>query len=118
MYKTPSEKDFFGQPCLTPDCDGELIKIEVHDECGKLTTLQGDRLKEKFEEEENQPKGKSRLKREPEKTANQMRKCGKQQKKKSEIEQLPVSSSPSPKGEAEQSANKPCLDLTTYPVRF
>ena len=107
-----------GQPCLTPDCDGVLIKIEVYGKCGKVTTLQVDKLKEKLEEEENQKREESRLKRELEKRAKPIRKCGNQQKKKSEVEQLPASSSPSPKGEAELSATKPCLDLTTYPVRF
>ena len=118
MYKTPSEKDFLGHPCLPPDCDGVLIKIEVHDEEGKVKILQDDWLIEKLEEEENQKRKESRLKRELEKKLKPVRKCGSQQKKKSEIEQLPASSSPPPKGEAEQSANKPCLDLTTYPVRF
>ena len=116
MYKTPSEKDFFGQPCLTPDCDGELIKIEVHDECGNVKTLQGDKLKDKVEDEGK--KQKDRLKRELEKKAKPIRKFGKQQQKKSEIERLPVGSSPSPKVEAVQSATKPCLDLSTFPVRF
>merc|ERR1712127_532370 len=25
--KTPSERDFFGSPCFTPDCDGVIIRI-------------------------------------------------------------------------------------------
>ena len=116
MYKTPSEKDFFGQPCLTPDCDGVLEKIEVHDECGNVKTLQGDKFKDKLEDEGKKQKNEYRLKRELEK--KKPIKIGKQKKKKSEIEQLPVDSRPSPNGEAEQSATKPCLDLSTFPVRF
>ena len=117
MYKTPTEKDFFGQPCLTPDCDGVLEKIEVHDECGNVKTLQGDKFKDKLEDEGKKQKNEYRLKSELEKK-KKPKKIGKQKKKKSEIEQLPVDSRPSPNGEAEQSATKPCLDLSTFPVRF
>ena len=27
--KTPTEKDFFGQKCFTPDCEGVIIKIQI-----------------------------------------------------------------------------------------
>ena len=33
-------KDFFGRPCLTPDCDGILVRIEIHNESEKIRTLQ------------------------------------------------------------------------------
>lgn len=37
LTKIPTEKDFFGQPCFTPDCTGIIIKIEIVDEQnGKL----------------------------------------------------------------------------------
>ena len=70
-----------------------------------------------MEDEGKKQKNEYRLKRELEKKKKPI-KFGKQQKKKSEIERLSVGSSPSPKVEAEQSATKPCLDLSTFPVRF
>merc|ERR1712050_197318 len=32
--KTPSEKDFFGRPCFTPDCEGVIIKIQIFESDG------------------------------------------------------------------------------------
>ena len=56
------------------------------------------------------------MKREVEKKPKTKGKYGNQLK--SETEQLPVNSSRSSKGEAGQNATKPCLDLTSFPVRF
>merc|ERR1711874_522495 len=81
LTKTPSEKDFFGQPCFTPDCAGVIKTIEINDECGKVTILQDLKLIEKLDEEEKRHKEEARQKREKEEEEKRIRKLEEKLKK-------------------------------------
>ena len=78
--KVPTEKDFLGQPCFTPDCSGTFIKIDVYDEDGHCHAIED--LKQKLlEEEERRRKEEIRFKREEE-AKNKMKNENKKKKKK------------------------------------
>ena len=50
--KIPSEKDFFGKKCLTPDCGGIILKVQIIDSMDFMTrTIEDKRLIEKLEKE-------------------------------------------------------------------
>merc|ERR1712015_376518 len=103
LTKIPTEKDFFGQPCFTPDCTGIIIKIEIVDEQnGKTTTLQDIKLNEKLDEEDKKRKEEARVKREREDEERRVRKLEEKLKKKSKEK----SSSKKPKEEESNSSNK------------
>merc|ERR1712179_478003 len=54
--KTPTEKDFFGLNCFTPDCEGLIIKIQIYDAYGEVKTLEDKKLMDKIESEERDKK--------------------------------------------------------------
>ena len=58
LTKLPTERDFFGKECFTPDCGGRIFKIEVHDQDGSCSCF-GD----KTLEEERDKKKEAKLKR-------------------------------------------------------
>ena len=49
--KIPTEKDFCGQKCFTPDCEGIIIKIQIVDAMESMT-IENKRLNERLEQEE------------------------------------------------------------------
>ena len=50
--KIPSEKDFCGQICLTPDCGGIILKVQIIDSMEfMMRTIEDKRLIEKLEKE-------------------------------------------------------------------
>jgi hypothetical protein len=53
LTKLPTERDFFGKECFTPDCGGLIYKIEIHEQDGNLNCLGGDKT---LEEERDRKK--------------------------------------------------------------
>ena len=50
--RTPSEKDFCGTQCLTPDCEGLILKVQIYDSMDYMTrTVEDRKLKEKLGKE-------------------------------------------------------------------
>merc|ERR1719186_2506402 len=67
LAKVPTEKDFLGQACLTPDCDGAIVNIGIfEDPLSKVTNIQDDKLIEKLEVDERKSKEEARMKKERE----------------------------------------------------
>jgi len=64
--KVPSDKDLLGQPCLTPDCAGLLVKILIYDHNGCTVTLEDGKLVKKIEEDKRKEKAMAKAKREGE----------------------------------------------------
>ena len=79
--KSPTEKDFFGQSCFTPDCEGIIIRIEIFDCYGEVKTLEDKKLFEKIEYDERIKKEEERKKREREAKEAQQRKLDERSKK-------------------------------------
>jgi len=79
--KTPTEKDFFGLNCFTPDCDGVIIKIQIYDSYGDIKTLEDKKLMEKIESEEKVKKEEEKRRREKEAKDTQQRKLEEKIKK-------------------------------------
>merc|ERR1719319_2214601 len=52
LSKSATEKDFFGHSCFTPDCtDSIIIKVEIIEENGTITTLKNNKPIEKLYKE-------------------------------------------------------------------
>ena len=64
--QVPSDKDLLGQPCLTPDCEGLLVKILIYDHNGWTVTLEDGKLVKKIEEDKRKEKALAKAKREGE----------------------------------------------------
>jgi len=80
--KTPTEKDFFGLKCFTPDCEGLIIRIQIFDSYGDCKTLEDKKLLEKIENEEKTKKEEERKKKEKDAKENQQRKLEERKKNK------------------------------------
>ena len=39
--KLPTEKDLLGRECPTPDCEGEVCRIDIYDQAGEVHTIEG-----------------------------------------------------------------------------
>ena len=51
--KIPSERDFFGKRCFTPDCGSIIIKIIIYESCdGDPKVIEDKKLNEKIEQED------------------------------------------------------------------
>eukprot|EP00092_Neocalanus_flemingeri_P039096 GFUD01042557.1.p1 GENE.GFUD01042557.1~~GFUD01042557.1.p1 ORF type:complete len:1549 (-),score=469.67 GFUD01042557.1:273-4919(-) len=72
--KTPTEKDFFGLTCFTPDCEGLIIKIQIYDSNGDVKTLEDKKLMDRIENEEKIKKEEERKKKEKDAKEHQQRK--------------------------------------------
>merc|ERR1712059_217999 len=75
--KSPSEKDFFGRPCFTPDCEGLIIKIQIFESDGhetKIKELEDKKLIEKIETDEKINKKEEKEKKEKEEKEKSNRK--------------------------------------------
>eukprot|EP00090_Calanus_glacialis_P031446 TRINITY_DN5190_c0_g1_i2.p1 TRINITY_DN5190_c0_g1~~TRINITY_DN5190_c0_g1_i2.p1 ORF type:complete len:1519 (-),score=592.62 TRINITY_DN5190_c0_g1_i2:152-4708(-) len=79
--KTPTEKDFFGLTCFTPDCEGVIIKIQIFDSYGDVKTLEDKKLMEKIESEERIKKEEEKKKKDKEVKETQQRKLEERIKK-------------------------------------
>jgi len=79
--KTPTEKDFFGLTCFTPDCEGIIIKIQIYDSYGDVKTLEDKKLMEKIESEERIKKEEDKRKKEKEAKDSSQRKLEERIKK-------------------------------------
>jgi len=79
--KTPTEKDFFGLKCFTPDCEGLIIKIQIYDSNGENKTLEDKKLMDKLEMEEKIKKDEEKKKKEKDVKENQLRKMEEKIKK-------------------------------------
>jgi len=90
--RTPTEKDFFGMTCFTPDCDGIIIKIQIYDAYGDFKTLEDKKLLEKIENEEKIRKEEEKKKKEKEIKEQQMRKLEEKKKNKKRKERNKSSS--------------------------
>lgn len=49
LARPPTERDFFGKECFTPDCVGLIYKIMVYEQDGSFTTLQDKAVEEELE---------------------------------------------------------------------
>jgi len=79
--KTPTEKDFFGLNCFTPDCEGVIIKIQIYDAYGEVKTLEDKKLMDKIESEERNKKEEERKRKDKEAKDAQQRKLEEKIKK-------------------------------------
>ena len=65
--KIPSEKDFFGKECFTPDCGSIIIKIIIFESCdGDPKIIEDKKLNEKIELEELMKKNAEKSRKEKE----------------------------------------------------
>ena len=66
--KIPSEKDFCGKVCLTPDCEGIIIKILIYETQygGEPKVIEDKKLNERLEQQESMRKEAERSRREKE----------------------------------------------------
>ena len=62
--RTPSERDFFGSPCFTPDCGSSIVRILITDQNGKVKTLDNEKIIAKLELDEKKMKEEEKRKRE------------------------------------------------------
>ena len=80
------DKDVLGRTCLTPDCDGIILKVEIYDQVGNVHVSEDTKLMERLKEEERKRREEERQRREEElkttKTKNDDKK-GRKKKKKS-----------------------------------
>jgi hypothetical protein len=58
--KLPTERDFFGKSCFTPNCGGIIYKIEIHEQDGSVNSLL-----DRAAEEERERKKELKQRREP-----------------------------------------------------
>jgi len=79
--KTPTEKDFFGLNCFTPDCEGIIIKIQIYDAYGEVKTIEDKKLMEKIESEERNKREEEKRRKEKEAKDAQQRKLEEKIKK-------------------------------------
>merc|ERR1712227_458393 len=61
--KVPTERDFFGLPCLTPDCEGVIIRIEIVNSMD-TKIIEDKKLIERLEKEEIEKKEAEKLEKE------------------------------------------------------
>ena len=65
--KIPSEKDFFGKQCFTPDCGSIIIKIIIFESCdGEPKVIEDKKINEKIELEEIKKKNAEKTRKEKE----------------------------------------------------
>ena len=83
IIKTPTEKDFFGLPCLTPDCEGIIVKFLIYDtQHGDPKVIEDKKLNERLEQEESLRKEAERSRREKEASEYHQKNIKKKTKKK------------------------------------
>ena len=80
--KLPTEKDFLGRECPTPDCAGTIVRVEVHDQHGDILPIEDNKLVRRIEEEERRRKEEERAKREEQLKARSKNDQKKKKKKK------------------------------------
>jgi hypothetical protein len=56
LTKVPTERDFFGKECFTPDCGGRIYRIEIHDQDGTCACLEDKSVEEEREKKKNEAK--------------------------------------------------------------
>lgn len=54
--KSPSERDFCGQPCFTPDCGSLIVKILITDGYNEVKVVDNKKILQEIEEEERKEK--------------------------------------------------------------
>ena len=62
--KSPSERDFCGQPCFTPDCGSLIVKILITDGYNEVKVVDNKKILQEIEEEERKEKELERQKKE------------------------------------------------------
>ena len=60
--KSPSERDFCGQPCFTPDCGSKIVRILMTDSYNEVKVVENKKIVQEIEEEERKEKELERLK--------------------------------------------------------
>jgi hypothetical protein len=45
---TTTEKDFISRQCLTPDCEGIIIKVEIHNQIDEVKIIEDAKLMERY----------------------------------------------------------------------
>ena len=64
--KSPSERDFCGQPCFTPDCGSLIVKILITDSYNEVKVVDNKKILQEIEEEERKEKELERRQKEQE----------------------------------------------------
>merc|ERR1719237_1852069 len=62
--KSPSERDFCGQPCFTPDCGSLIVKILITDGYNEVKVVGNKKILQEIEEEERKEKEQERRQKE------------------------------------------------------
>ena len=62
--KSPSERDFCGQPCFTPDCGSLIVKILITDGYNEVKVVDNKKILQEIEEEERKEKEQERRQKE------------------------------------------------------
>ena len=62
--KSPSERDFCGQPCFTPDCGSLIVKILITDGYNEVKVVDNKKILQEIEEEERKEKESERRQKE------------------------------------------------------
>ncbi len=48
LSKLPTEKDFIGRQCVTPDCEGVSIRVEIYNQDGDVHNVEDAKLMERL----------------------------------------------------------------------
>ena len=73
-FKAPTEKDFCGKNCFTPDCEGIIIKIQIVDAMEISKTIENQKLKLELEQEEKARREAEKLRKAEELKKQQLKK--------------------------------------------
>jgi len=84
LAKCPTEKDFLGKTCFTPDCGDIIVNIEIIDDSGEIRTIKDVKMMEQLLVDERKRREESQIKRKRKNDEERFKIYEKQIKKKSE----------------------------------